>query len=260
MMADAVVARRIPSLPGLIAGFLVMAGIALSMFVAMRFLILAGLGAFGPGVLRELGWLKDRDEFQRLAAYRAGYLAYLVGGFAAVLAVSALKWREANLDGMVQWVALVLIVMWGTWLFSSLLGYWGARRMTARILVVFGLFWAIFAVGGHWNEPAGWLIGFPVLAPYLALAWAAGRFPRATGAALLSLSALGFWFFFDLGRAFVDTPSQIVTFVLLLAPLIGCGVALLREEPVSADGPNGERDPQSGAAGLQGAQGSGGAR
>jgi len=26
---------------------------------------LCALGAFGPGILRELGWLRDQDEFQR---------------------------------------------------------------------------------------------------------------------------------------------------------------------------------------------------
>lgn len=28
------------------------------------------LGTFGPGILRELGWLKDKDEFERRAALR----------------------------------------------------------------------------------------------------------------------------------------------------------------------------------------------
>jgi dipeptide/tripeptide permease len=81
----------LPSLPALVAGMLVVTGIMLSMFVAMGLLILVGLGAFGPGLLREVGWLRDEDEFQRQAAYRAGYVAYLVGGFTAVLVISSLK-------------------------------------------------------------------------------------------------------------------------------------------------------------------------
>jgi hypothetical protein len=229
MMADATSrgrVRRFPPLPVLTSGVLVITGILLSMFVAMGFLILVGLGTFGPGILRELGWLRDEDEFQRQAAYRAGYVAYLVGGSTAVLVVSLLKWREANLDGPVQWVALILIVLWGSWLFASLLRYWGARRMTSRLLVIFGLFWAAFVVGGHWQEPAALLMESLVVIPFFVLAWSAHRFPRATGAVLLTLAATGFWFFFDLGRAFAGQPARLLTFVLLLAPLIACGVAL----------------------------------
>jgi hypothetical protein len=219
--------RRLPPIPALAAGLLVITGILLSMFVAMGFLILVGLGAFGPGLLRELGLLRDQDEFQRQAAYRAGYVAYLVGGSTAVLVVSLQKWREANLDGPVQWVALVLIALWGSWLFVSLLRYWGARRMTSRLLIVFGLFWAAFVVGGHWEEPAAVLMESLIVLPFFVFAWSAHRFPRATGTALLALAAVGFWFFFDLGRAFASQPAQLLTFVLLLAPLIACGAALM---------------------------------
>jgi hypothetical protein len=234
--------RRLPPLPVVIAGLLVATGILLSLFVAMGFLVLVGLGAFGPGLLRELGWLRDEDEFQRQAAYRAGYVAYLVGGFTAVLVISVLKWREANLDGPVAWVGLVLIVMWGSWLFASLLRYWGARKMTSRLLVIFGLFWAAFVVGGHWTEPAALLMESLVVVPFFLLAWSAGRFPRATGTILLVLAAAGFWFFFDLGRAFGTRPTQMLTFVLLLAPLIACGAALLGEEAGAVDA-GGEPEP-----------------
>jgi dipeptide/tripeptide permease len=229
-MADATSGRRVRRFPPpavLTPVVLVITGILLSMFVAMGFLILVGLGAFGPGILRELGWLRDEDEFQRQAAFRAGYVAYLVGGSTAVLVVSLLKWREANLDGPVQWVALVLIVMWGSWLFASLLRYWGARRMTSRLLVVFGLFWAAFVVGGHWRDPTALLMESLVVIPFFVLAWSAHRFPRATGSVLLTLAATGFWFFFDLGRAFGSEPARLLTFVLLLAPLIACGVVLM---------------------------------
>jgi hypothetical protein len=245
-MPDAVYWRRVPwlqSLPVLLAGMLVVTGILLSMFVAMGFLILVGLGAFGPGLLREVGWLRDEDEFQRQAAYRAGYVAYLVGGFTAVLVISALKWREANLDGPVEWVALVVIVLWGSWLFVSLMRYWGARRMTSRMLVIFGLFWAAFVVGGHWSEPAALLVEALVVMPFFALAWSAHRFPRTTGALLLALAAVGFWFFFDLGRAFVTRPTQLLTFVLLLGALIACGAALLGERVDEFD--EGEGEPES---------------
>ena len=150
-MGEQTEARRLPPLPGLIAGGLVILGLFLSIFVAEGFLILAGLGAFGPGILRELGWLRDQDEFQRQAAHRAGYHAYLIGGLIAV-AISAVALRGANLEGGAEWVRPILVVMWTTWLFSSLLAYWGARKTASRMLMVFGSFWAVFVLASIIGE------------------------------------------------------------------------------------------------------------
>ncbi len=79
-MTELTPGRAVPPLPGLIAGGLVILGVLLSMFVAESLLVVAGVGAFGPGILRELGLLRDHDEFQRQAAHRAGYHAYLIDG------------------------------------------------------------------------------------------------------------------------------------------------------------------------------------
>jgi hypothetical protein len=61
-----------PSLTILIAGGVIILGILLT-GVSLAFVALVGLGTFGPGALRELGWLRDKDELQRRAAHRAGY-------------------------------------------------------------------------------------------------------------------------------------------------------------------------------------------
>ena len=53
-----------PTRTTLVAGGLVLAGLFLTE-VNWWFLLLAGLGALGPGFLREVGWLHDKDEFQR---------------------------------------------------------------------------------------------------------------------------------------------------------------------------------------------------
>ena len=90
-MTEQAAEKSLPSMPGLIAGGLVILGVLLWMFVAEGLLFVSGLGAFGPGILRELGWLKDQDEFKRQAAHRAGYHAYLIGGLATVLVVSGLR-------------------------------------------------------------------------------------------------------------------------------------------------------------------------
>lgn len=236
-MAEQAQGRRIPPLPGLIASGVVALGILLSMFVADGFLILAGLGAFGPGALREMGWLRDQDEFQRRTAHRAGYIAYLIGGFAAVLAVSALKWQDADLGSPAEWVELVLLILWMTWLFSSMLSYWGAKKTASRVLMVFGSFWAVFVLAmivGSLGEPgepqlAGVLMGFVFVGPFFVLAWTAGRWPRATGGLLLAVSA---------GFLLLTAPtwearslkwsSILVTATLLVVPLLASGIALLR--------------------------------
>lgn len=58
---------------------LAIAGIALTS-LSWWFIMLTAMGTFGPGILREAGWLQDQDEFQRRADHRAGYHAFLVSG------------------------------------------------------------------------------------------------------------------------------------------------------------------------------------
>ncbi len=246
-MADHANGRRLPPLAGLIAGGLVILGLFLSMFAGMGFLILAGLGAFGPGILRELGWLRDHDEFQREAAYRAGYLAYLTGGLAAVFAISALRWQDANLEGPAGWIMLVLVILWTTWLFSSLLRYWGAKKTASRVLIVFGSFWVVFVIAAIIGEPPSTLLetmlamlmGLVVVAPFFVLARTVGRWPRQTGAVLLVVAAIFFVLTFPtwLARS-MESSAMLLTSALLLVPLIASGLALLREG--SSDDEQGE--------------------
>jgi hypothetical protein len=230
--------RAVPPLPGLVAAALVILGILLTMFVAEGFLALAGLGAFGPGILRELGLLRDQDEFQRQAAHRAGYHAYLIGGLATALIVAALRSGEATLDSSSDWVMLILIVLWTTWLFSALLAYWGARKMASAVLNIFGSFWAAFVLASIIGESEtvvevllGTFMGSIVVVPFFVLARKAGRWPRRTGAALLVVAVLFLVMFVPAwtARSF-KMPSLLVTAMLLIMPLVGSGIALLRED------------------------------
>jgi hypothetical protein len=235
--------RELPPLPGLMAGGLVIVGILLWMFVAKNLLFVAGLGAFGPGILRELGWLGDQDEFQRRAAHRAGYHAFLIGGLAAALIVSWLESSKTNLDGSSEWIMLILIILWMSWLFSALLAYWGARMAASRILMTFGSFWAVFVIASILGESnsatdyfLGTLMACVVVAPFFVLAWTATRWPRRTGAALLAVSGLFFVLFWPGGASKVA--DKLFGAALLLVPLIGSGVALLRDQNLG--GPTGE--------------------
>ena len=235
--------RGLPPLPGLIAGGLVIVGVLLWMFVAKSLLFVAGLGAFGPGILRELGWLRDQDEFQRRAAHRAGYHAYLIGGLATAFIVSWLESSKTNLDGSSEWIMLILIILWMSWLFSALLAYWGARTAASRILITFGFFWAVFVIAsilGESNSATDYLLGTlmacVVVAPFFVLAWTATRWPRRTGAALLAVSGL-FLVLFAPGGA-NNAADKLFGAALLLVPLIGSGVALLRDQGLG--GPTGD--------------------
>lgn len=235
--------RSLPSLTGLIAGGLVILGVALFMFVHKGLLVVAGLGTFGPGILRELGWLGDQDEFQREAAHRAGYHAYLVGGFVALLVYAALEVWEAQLQASSEWVLFVLVALWLAWLFSSLMEFWGARRTASTVLLVFGSFWAVFAIATIISEAGttspgdavlGVLASLGIVGPFFLLAWAAQRWPRATGVLLLVVS-VAFLMAFKPGAGTQRWSTTLLTDALLIVPLAASGIALLRERAAGGE-------------------------
>lgn len=203
---------------------------------------MAGLGAFGPGLLRELGWLRDHDEFQRQAAHRAGYHAYLIGGFAAILVLSGLEW-SAELDESAEWIRFVLLLLWMSWMFSALLSYWGAQRTASLVLMTFGSFWAVFVLAtligesnpdGEFSEAIlGILVGSALVAAFFVPAWTAHRWPRITGMILLLVSA-GFAVVFGRKGA-LQWSTVALTNTLLLVPLMVSGIALVRMKPAHDD-------------------------
>ena len=199
--------------------------------------MVAGLGAFGPGILRELGLLRDQDEFQRQAARRAGYHAYLIGGAATILIVSLLEWNDGAREVSSAWIRLILIVLWASWMFSAVMAYWGAQKTTSRILLTFGSFWALFGIAEAFGEssptetPAESILGWFALAllvvPWFLLAWTVRRWPRATGVALLALAVVFVVVFRQLGSSPLPMATRVVVATLLLGPFLACGIALL---------------------------------
>jgi hypothetical protein len=216
----------------------VIVGVLLWMFVSRGLLFVAGLGAFGPGILREFGWLKDHDEFQRQAAHRAGYHAYLVGGLAAVIVVSALEWNGEALDVSAEWVILILALLWMSWMFSALFSYWGARKTASLVLMTFGSFWTVFVIASaigesnpdveFWDAVLGTLFGIALIAAFFVPAWTARRWPRPTGAVLLLVS-VGLLLLLTARKGGLQWSTIALTDTLLLGPLIVSGIALLRE-------------------------------
>jgi hypothetical protein len=169
-----------PSKTTLVAGALIVLGIVLT-DVSWGFVFLVGLGMLGPGLLRELGWLKDQDEFQRQAARRAGYHAFLATGLIAFLLEGVLRTGGHGIHDPEEVVDTLLCVLWFTWVLSSLLAYWGPRRTARTILVTFGIFWFIFAVADSLGSLVGFIMNGIIAVPFFVLAWASGRWPKAAG-------------------------------------------------------------------------------
>ena len=198
--------------------------------VSWWFIALSGLGAVGPGILRELGWLRDKDEFARRAAQRAGYHAFLVTALAGFVIAGYTRSGERHLRNPEELTTLFLALLWFTWLASSLLAFWGARRATMRILLGFGICWLLFCMADSWQHPLGMLIHCLPAAPFFLLAWLSRRWPRVTGALLIVVGSLMYIVFRFWTNSRGGIISQTCTAVLLIGPLLASGLALLRVE------------------------------
>lgn len=232
-------ATRVPSFRNatLIQGAVVALGLMLWMTVDKAWILVAGLGAFVPGILRELGLVRDLDEFQRDASRRAAFHAYLVGGLATAAIVSAIHLTGGEVAYPGELLTLVLAILWMTWLFSYLLAFWGPRRTATAVLSAFGAFWLLFAVldGASGAEtPVEGVIGVLMhllfVLPFALGAYGARRWPRATGWALV---AAGLFLAVMLGKPSSQPwTTRLMTLTILAVPILASGIGLVRvEEP-----------------------------
>ena len=219
-----------PTRTNLVAGAIVIAGFWLTS-LSWWFFLLVALGTFGPGVLRELGWLDDKDEFQRRADHRAGYHAFLTSGLLAFALVAFFRSGERAIENTHRLATLFLALLWFTWLLSSLIAYWGPQKAAAWILRIFGSVVLVFTIvsnlGPEWT---GWaaLLLHPLLAvPFFALAWLSGRRPRVSGILLLAVSVFLYLLFGMHRESGLGLIPEGVTFIFVLGPLLAGGVALL---------------------------------
>lgn len=227
-----VVARPVwrPTRTNLVAGGMFVAGLLLT-GASWWFLLLAAAGACGPGLLREMGLLRDKDEFQRRADYRAGYHAFLACGLTAFVLVAYFRSGERDVKDPQELATLFLVLLWFAWLFSSLHSYWGTQKAAARILLGFGFAWFVFAVvsnvGSEWTGWAALLLHPLLAAPFFALAWLSRRRPRIAGCLLLCTAVFLFQFLGMFRRDTFGFVNESVTFILFLGPLLASGIALL---------------------------------
>ncbi len=213
-------------------GILFVAGLLLT-GISWRFLYLSAAGTFGPGILRELGLLRDQDEFQRRAARKAGYHAFLTTGLVAFLIIGHYRAGGSQIGEPEAIVSMLLSLLWFTWLLSSLLAYWGPHRTARTILYAFGFVWLIFAImsniGSEYRGPLGIIMHAILALPFLILAFLSKKWPRVIGVLLIAASVF-FFRFFGLYEIFGAEPlakgrGEVIIF--FFGPLLTGGLALL---------------------------------
>ena len=191
-------------------------------------ILLVGLGTFGPGLMRELGWLRDKDEFQLQAARRAGYHAFLAAGLLSFLWIAFLRSGSRHLKNPEELATFFVAVLWFTWMLSSLATFWGARKTAERVLLLYGVAWLLFNILGNLRNPVAMVLQCLLTVPFFGGAWMARRWPRVTGGLLLGVSVFFSWF---LVRLYLQRGSALVvgaiTLLLFVGPLLASGIALL---------------------------------
>ena len=215
----------------IISVVLVVVGLVLGATVSMGFMALFGLGAVGPALLREVGILRDQDEFQRQASLRAGLRAYLIGGAFLTIVIAVKQWHHANLDHDAYSASGVLAVLVVSYFLGSVTSFWGARNAAFRILLAFGTFWLVFVLLSH--EGVADLIEAALAMPFFALAFASRRWPRVSGVLVLA-AGVGATMLFRLDRMFsASDNSSLFVFVVFVLPLVFCGWTLLSHQAES---------------------------
>ena len=165
---------------------------------------LVGLGVIGPPLLRELGVLRDADDYTRQAMYRAGFhamlllvlfllanriMAYYAGRLPEPFGVHGLYF---TLEFLIQ-IAIVVFAV------SYVVQYWGPRVGVARVLIGGVAFLIINSAAVMFSQRnhLAMIDLFATTGAFLAIAavigflsWMTLQRPRAGGCVLLLLMVL----------------------------------------------------------------------
>lgn len=187
-------------------------------------LILCGL--FGPGLLRELGLLRDQDEFQAEVALRAGWRAFLAGGLALLAMAHFMPWSESSglgreLPKLPIHTALLAMLL--TYVCSYLQDYWGARRGAAAVLGTLAALLSLFALD-ELPSLAGVLLDLRFSAGLLLALLLMRRLPQVAGVLLLVFALLAFIAVRSAGEL-----TRMPLAALLITPPLVTGATLIRE-------------------------------
>ena len=228
--------KKLPSADWIAVG-LGLLGMALSRFFG-PFVGLVGLAVFGPSILRELGILKDSDEWQRGIMHRAGFHAALAMALFVFLnrillmlvgPVSAGMYAQTQyFDNEYLRQTLVMV-----FLSSYLIQYWGPARGVSRILVGFAVIITIdMILRPVWGHTISWfwIPAFTVVGLMFLMAWSATRWPRITGYILLfiTVALIGLTLFSIKDVPNADVAVQMVEGTLNLLVFGVCGWVLLK--------------------------------
>lgn len=216
-----------------IAIVLVAVGLLLGATTHMGFMILFALGAFGPGLLRQMGLLDDLDELQKEAAAKSGLRAYLVTAILLMTVVIAENWSRFGFGIEKVPASSVVLLMLVVYYASYCLSFWDTRKAVSRVLLAFGLFWLSFVVLSHAREPAA-LFGEALLVPgpFIVAAVLCRWFPRTVGLLLIALAIWSTYFFHMIrfGESFAESLAfGGFTLLLIPLPLTVAGVALIAD-------------------------------
>ena len=202
------ITRRLPSADWLAFGVALSA--VFLKYLEPTLMSFIALVVFLPSILRELGVLRDADEWSRGIMHRAGFHAVLAAVAVVTLDYVAVNFLGFDQQGVGRWpLGTSMMRLTVTWVFlvSYVIQYWGPREGVFRILVVEGLLimspvLTIFR-GGYRDMVGLFLLG-TILAGafFVGLAYLTRRWPRA-GAVVLVLVLLlqlgGMWHATNLG-------------------------------------------------------------
>jgi hypothetical protein len=211
----------------LLAAVYTVACIALGLAVSKEFYLGLVLLPFGRGLLRELGALRDRDEWQRAISYRSSHIAFLV----AMLIAAVVFVKEGIIDGGEPPVAVSVILLVSLLVKFAALQLQGKARRRAALAIawVIGGAWLLFALASHGLSVSSLVEGAPCIL-VLGSGFAGMKWPKIGGGMFIAVG-LGMLYLFVLAAG--TTPIQkLLVATLLPVPILLAGVLLLVGERV----------------------------
>lgn len=230
--------RRLPSLDWLAFG--IGMGAMFLHYLWPPLLAVVALAVFAPSVLRELGIIRDADEYTLGVMRRAGFHAALAAGALIFLdhglAVLGL-YPDVKMSGeptVLGAETLRKALIW-VFLISYLIQYWGARGGVARVLLgaaIMTLAPVAFLLRPEAYPWPGTLVAMAIGSSGVmaAMAWIVSRAPRAGGFMLVAVCIVALAALAKTGLTDPRVRWGVISTMLQAALVFGVtGVALLRE-------------------------------
>ncbi len=191
--------------------------------------ILSAIAVFLPGLLRNIGIINDKDEYQLEASKVSGNIGFRIGGIAAsVITISfktgilnAQQLRESELwTFFVTFLLLIYMISYATY-------FWGTSRAARIILFITGAFWGVFIILSGWGNPYALGIGLPItIVTFLGLPLLSIKQPKLIGVILVLISIL-LLLFLIIREIKLTQLGSIAIITLLLTPLLIPGFILI---------------------------------